>query len=142
MSMINIDELNNNIKKKEKQKNIIYDSILKKCHHKIKKTSEVSSDGYCFYVIPQYMYGFPLYDFKSCIMYLFKSLTDNGFDVKYTHPNLLFISWIGKTNPKNYKAIEQKNKGYRSVTEFKSNENIIHNRSLNFLNDKLNSLTN
>ena len=88
------------------------------------------------------MYGFPLYDFKSCILYLFKSLTDNGFDVKYTHPNLLFISWIGKTNPKNYKAIEQKNKGYRSVTEFKSNDNIIHNRSLNFLNDKLNSLTN
>ncbi len=31
--------------------------------------------------------------------YVFVSaLTKNGFDVRYTHPNLLFISWINKTS--------------------------------------------
>ena len=141
--MLNIDELNNSIKKKETQKNLIYDKILKKCHHKIKKTSEVSSNGYCFYIIPEYIYGYPLYNFKACILYLFKTLITNGFDVKYTHPNLLYISWIGKSNPKNYKMIEQKNNGFRPINDYKPEGNLIYNnKSIDYLNNKLNLLKN
>ena len=141
--MLNIDELNNSIKKKETQKNLIYDNILKKCHHKIKKTSEASSHGHCFYIIPEYIYGYPLYNFKACIIYLFKTLIKNGFDVKYTHPNLLYISWIGKSNPKNYKMIEQKNNGFRPINDYKPEGNLIYNnKSIDYLNNKLNLLKN
>jgi hypothetical protein len=31
-------------------------------------------------------------------MFLVSALTQNGFDVRYTHPNLLFVSWIDKTS--------------------------------------------
>ena len=79
MSMLNIDDLNNTLKEKEDKQNKIYDEILKKCHHKIKKTSETSTEGFCFYVIPEYIYGFPLYNYKGCVIYLFKTLTKNGF---------------------------------------------------------------
>ena len=143
MSMINIDELNDNIKKKEKQKNIIYDEILKKCHNKIKLTAKSNSLGFCFYIVPEYVYGFPLYNFKACVIYIFKSLVNNGFDVKYTHPNLLYISWKGKSNPKNYKSIEQKNNGYRSIEDYKPQGNLIYNnKSINYLSNKLNLLKN
>ena len=142
MSMLNIDELNNNSKQKEKKQNLIYDEILKKCHHKIKKTSETTPSGYCFYIIPEYIYGFPLYNFKGCILYIFKTLTKNGFEVRYTHPNLLYISWIGKTNPQNYKAIEKKNNGYRNIEEYKPTGNLIYNKTFNSLSNKLNILKN
>ena len=142
MSMLNIDELNNNIKQKEKKQNMIYDKILKKCHHKIKKTSETTTVGFCFYIIPEYIYGFPLYNFKGCVLYIFKALDKNGFDVRYTHPNLLYISWLGKTNPQNYKAIEQKKSGYRAIEDYKPTGNLIYNRTINSLSNKLNLLKN
>jgi hypothetical protein len=122
--MINIDELNNNSKQKEKKQNLIYDEILKKCHHKIKKTSETTTSGFCFYIIPEYIYGFPLYNFKGCILYIFKTLTKNGFEVRYTHP------------------IEKKNNGYRNIEEYKPTGNLIYNKTFNSLSNKLNILKN
>ena len=29
----------------------------------------------------------------NCTSYIIEKLIDNGFMIKYTHPNLLFISW-------------------------------------------------
>ena len=37
--------------------------------------------------------GIPRYDVAACTAYLIDKLRDNGFVVRYTHPNLLFISW-------------------------------------------------
>jgi hypothetical protein len=39
------------------------------------------------------MFGVPRYDVQTCIQYVMDKLHNNGFAVKYTHPNLLFISW-------------------------------------------------
>jgi hypothetical protein len=35
----------------------------------------------------------PKYDNAACIAYLIDKLKTNGFNVRYTHPNALFISW-------------------------------------------------
>ena len=37
--------------------------------------------------------GVPKYDQGACIAYLIDRLQENGFNVKYIHPNTLFISW-------------------------------------------------
>jgi len=37
--------------------------------------------------------GTPRYDSAACTAYIMDKLQDNGFNIKYTHPNLLFISW-------------------------------------------------
>ena len=39
------------------------------------------------------MIGVPKFDSASCIAYIIDKLQINGFNVRYTHPNLLFISW-------------------------------------------------
>ena len=39
------------------------------------------------------MIGVPRYDHGECVAYLVSKLHDNGFNVKYVHPNLLFIAW-------------------------------------------------
>jgi hypothetical protein len=49
---------------------------------------------YLWYNVPEYIFGEPLYDNGDCISYLVKKLEDNGFEVKYIHPNNLYISWM------------------------------------------------
>ncbi len=39
------------------------------------------------------MIGVPKYNQGECIGYLLDKLQDNGFQVRYIHPNCLFISW-------------------------------------------------
>ena len=39
------------------------------------------------------MIGVPKYDQATCIAYVIDKLQTNGFKVRYTHPNLLLISW-------------------------------------------------
>ena len=96
---VNIDELHRQQKEKLERRYEIYEKILKLCHNRIRQVAKNPDNiGFCFYNIPPYVYGVPLYDTKSCIMYVVKSLVSNGFDVRYTHPNLLWISWNGKTN--------------------------------------------
>jgi len=36
----------------------------------------------------------PKYDQGACIAYLLDKLQTNGFNVRYIHPNTLFISWL------------------------------------------------
>ena len=39
------------------------------------------------------MIGVPRFDQTACIAYIIDKLEENGFKIRYTHPNLLFISW-------------------------------------------------
>ena len=94
MAMININELNSKIKQKENDKEKFFEEILIKCHNRIKKSAHDYNSHYCFYVIPRYVYGVPLYNYKNCLLYIVKSLTTNGFDVRYTH--LTFIYFMVK----------------------------------------------
>ena len=48
---------------------------------------------FCCFVIPEFLLGTPRYDSGACIAYIIDKLKENGFSIKYTHPNLLFISW-------------------------------------------------
>ena len=52
-----------------------------------------NTDQFCWYVIPEIIIGIPKYDHSACIAYIIDKLKDNGFTIRYTHPNLIFISW-------------------------------------------------
>ena len=91
---INMDELYE--KKQQRDLNTLntYNKILTRIHNKIKYTSKQTvTEKFCWYVIPEVVLGVPKFDHTSCTAYIIHKLRDNGFIVKYTHPNLLFISW-------------------------------------------------
>ena len=39
------------------------------------------------------MLGVPRYNQSLCVAYIIDKLQENGFNIRYTHPNMLFISW-------------------------------------------------
>jgi hypothetical protein len=53
----------------------------------------IRNDKHIFYNIPDYIFGEPTYNKSDCIAYIITKLEENTFDVKYIHPNCLFISW-------------------------------------------------
>jgi hypothetical protein len=72
----------------------IYNRILQRIHGRIRHLSHTSRvDQHCWYVVPEIIIGVPKYDHNACIVYIIDKLKDNGFVVRYTHPNLLFVSW-------------------------------------------------
>ena len=91
---INLDELYDKKKEKDLQKMQIFNRILNRIHEKIKTTSRQKlNNSFCWYVVPELMLGYVNYDRAMCISYVLAKLEENDFQVRYTHPNLIFISW-------------------------------------------------
>jgi hypothetical protein len=91
---LSLDELYDRKREVEENRMNIYKKILQRVHTKIKITAKNKyNDQYLFYVVPEFVFGIPRYDVNTCISYIIERLLENGFHVKYTHPNLLFISW-------------------------------------------------
>lgn len=91
---LNLDDLYSNKKEEFQGKIKVYQNLLARVHRKIKHTSrQRNNDCYCFYVIPEFIFGIPKYDVAACTSYIIQKLQENGFQTKYTYPNLLFISW-------------------------------------------------
>lgn len=91
---INLDELYEKKKEQDKNKLFTYNKILTRIHEKIKLTSRQKyNQQFCWFVVPEIILGVANYDHAGCIAYLVDKLQENKFMVRYTHPNLLLISW-------------------------------------------------
>jgi hypothetical protein len=91
---INIDELYERKKQYDLNKLDLYNKILNRIHVRIKTTARQKIDEqFCWFVVPEVILGVPKYDQGACIAYLLDKLKENGFAVRYIHPNTLFISW-------------------------------------------------
>jgi hypothetical protein len=92
---INIDELYEKKRQQDLNKLALFNKILNRVHVKIKTTSRQKVDEqFCWFLVPETILGVPKYDQASCIAYLMDKLKTSGFNIRYVHPNLLFISWL------------------------------------------------
>jgi len=92
---LNIDELYEKKRIHDLNKLALYNKILNRIHVRIKTVSRQKiNESFCWFVVPEIIIGVPKYDQGACIAYLIDRLKDNGFNVRYIHPNTLFISWM------------------------------------------------
>jgi hypothetical protein len=68
-----------------------------------------------YYDVPQYVVGLPLFNINECIDFILKQLTNNGFEVKYHFPKMLYISWF-----------PPKEEGYENVAKEASPALLMH----------------
>jgi hypothetical protein len=45
------------------------------------------------YTVPPFIFGLPKLDLEDLIVYLVYMLRQSGFEVRFTYPNMLYISW-------------------------------------------------
>jgi hypothetical protein len=91
---INIDELYEKKRQLDVSKLELFKKILNRIHVRIKTTARQNiDDKFCWFVVPEVIIGIPKYDQAACIAYIMDTLQTNGFQVRYFHPNTIFISW-------------------------------------------------
>jgi len=136
---LNMDELYS--KKQQQDLNVLanYNKILVRIHNKIKYVSkQLINDQCCWYLVPEMMIGIPKYDHKDCTAFVIEKLRMNGFIIRYTHPNLLFISW--RHWVPTYVRNEIKKKTGQAVDEY--GNLIINNNDSNNNNNNNNNSNN
>jgi hypothetical protein len=114
---LNLDELYEQKKQEDLAKLYTFNRILTRVHEKIKVAArQKNSQQFCWYLVPEMLVGVPNYDKNACITYIISKLEENDFVVRYTHPNLLFISW--KHYVPNYVRTEIKKKTGTVIDKF------------------------
>lgn len=92
---LNMDDLYEKKKQFDLKQLELFNKILNRIHIRIKKTSSQKlNEQFCWFLVPEIIIGVPKYDQAACIAYIIDKLKDNGFNVRYIHPNTLFISWL------------------------------------------------
>ena len=91
---VNIDDLFEKNQRRDLKQVAIFNKLLNRIHKRITLTSRsMRKDTHIWFTVPEYIFGEPIYDQGDCIGYLVVKLEENGFYVRYMHPNTLFVSW-------------------------------------------------
>jgi hypothetical protein len=71
-----------------------YNQILQSIYSRIRTQSQLpNTPANLLYTIPPFILGLPRIDLEDCVVYLVYMLRQNRFEVRYSYPNLLAISW-------------------------------------------------
>jgi len=133
---MNIDDLYEKKRQYDLSKLDLFNKILNRIHVRIRTTSRQKIDEqFCWFVVPEVIIGVPKFDQGSCIAYLMDRLKDNGFNIRYIHPNTLFISWMHWVP--SYVRAELKKKTGIVVNEYGVRED---EQKLNEVNDPIKEL--
>lgn len=137
MSQLNIRDLYSTINQKTIKRMEIYDQTLQKCHKRIKYNADLQRT-YCFFQIPEFIIGVPLYNPQEMKSYIINSLKSNGFKLIYVEPNWLFISWNDPASKiliqNGSKSLSKESKAkpkndYKSIQSFQPKGSFIYDQS-------------
>ena len=71
-----------------------YNTLLEQIYQRVYSTSQLSGNtSSVLYSVPPFILGLPKLDMEDCVVYLVWQLRQSGFEVRFTWPNMLFISW-------------------------------------------------
>ena len=112
--LFSVTEIHKKQKEKEKSRIKIYESILVRCFKKIKETS-LNEETFCFFRLPEYIPGLPIYNMTECVIFLLNLLHEKGFSARYIDGFIIYISW---SLPKSsFKLIENQKEDKKTIID-------------------------
>ena len=76
-----------------------FEKALELCQIHIDIAARMNQSS-CFFEVPEFIFGYPLYDINSCILFITQKLSEKEYFVHYFIPKLLYISWTLPTEPR------------------------------------------
>lgn len=93
--LLNPSELYDKRKTKDAGRLRAYNKILEQIYNRIRTISKLpNSQCYILYTVPPFILGLPKLDLEDCIVYLIYQLRHASYDVRYSPPNMIYISWL------------------------------------------------
>lgn len=77
---------------KSERRSECFEKIIDMCMKKIIRSATLNMTS-CFFEVPEFIIGFPLFNINECLLYVIKRLQGAGYGVKYYFPRVLHISW-------------------------------------------------
>jgi hypothetical protein len=72
-----------------------YNKILEQIYTRIRVISKLpNSVCYLVYTVPPFIFGLPKIDLEDCVIYIIHQLRHSKYEVRFTYPNMLYISWM------------------------------------------------
>lgn len=82
-------------KERQKFKLEAFNNILIQISNKIKESSFMLAQNYCIFQVPEFMFGFSVYNVDECCEWIIEQLKKQGFtNVSLLEHNILVIKWI------------------------------------------------
>ena len=144
-SQLDINSLFETTNQKTLKRLETYDKVLKQCHARIKYYSKFEKTT-CFFAIPEFIIGVPLYDVSEMKQYIMNSLEKNGFKLMYLHPNWLMIDWtekkksmvkVQKATEITQSSVKKVKKDYKPIEEYKPTGSFVYDQnSMSSLEEK------
>ena len=131
MLSININKLRNEVEEREKRKTKVYDKILNLCYQRILNNNKQTDDYACTYIIPNVVFGLPLYDVDECIKFVIDKLIDKGFEVYFAFPTTLHISWKPIDKTKTIEAPKYRDNSRLALQHNQNNQQSYSNQKQN-----------
>jgi hypothetical protein len=92
---LNPSELYDKRRAKDAARLKAYNKILEQIYNRIRTISKLpNAQCYLLYTIPPFILGLPKIDLEDCVVYIIYQLRHAGYDVRYTPPNMVYISWL------------------------------------------------
>jgi len=92
-SIPSIDSLHKERHQKDTTRNDIYTIVLNKCIEKIIHANRHTDKTYIIFEVPNILIGYPMYDMKSCILFIINQLVQKQYLVEFVEPHYLYIDW-------------------------------------------------
>jgi hypothetical protein len=97
--MVKADKLIKEQKERDDRKKITFDKVFLKIEKKIVLAS-AANYYYCWYSIPEFIVGLPMYSLRECKEYIENKLKNDGFETEFFEPNILLVKWFPKEDTK------------------------------------------
>jgi hypothetical protein len=93
--LLNPTDLYDKRKTKDAGRLRAYNKILEQIYNRIRTISKLpNSQCYLLYTVPPFILGLPKLDLEDCVVYLIYQLRHAGYEIRYSPPNMIYISWL------------------------------------------------
>jgi len=151
MLSLNINKLRNEVEERENKKYKIFETILEMCYQKILNINKKNNDYNCTFIVPNVVFGLPLYNVGDCVIFIMDKLVEKGFEIYFAAPTTIHISWKPKEDLNNnyylnnsnnnqieyYNTLNQQN---QMIIKYNGSNNSNYNYNNN--NDNTNNIQN
>lgn len=94
---LTVDDIDSFHKEKIKKWIKVYEKVLGHCFRKVRE-HVLRDQKFCFFPVPEYLPGFPLYNITHCTFFIIKKLNQAKFMTNYIPPNVIYIYWNVKSH--------------------------------------------
>jgi hypothetical protein len=100
---LTVTDIHQQMKQKIMNRIEVYNVLLNRCYKKIQDATK-KNNTFCFFQIPTFIMGRPLYDLNSCVQYIHKKLLEGSYNISFLDAQTMCIQW---TVPKfNWEELE------------------------------------